>query len=88
MYTAKLRGASLGDQGKNTQTQQRHSRQKRQETHRCRAAPAPSSPKHSPMDLDALADGLAEGLADALAEALAEGVVISAPPETVTLAVI
>jgi hypothetical protein len=45
---------------------------------------------------DTLAEALAEGLADAvadavadgLAEALAEGVVISPPPETVTLAVI
>jgi hypothetical protein len=41
---------------------------------------------------EALADGLADALADALAdglpEALAEGVVISPPPDTVTLAVI
>jgi hypothetical protein len=37
---------------------------------------------------EALADGLADALADGLAEALAEGVVISPPPETVTLAVI
>jgi len=37
---------------------------------------------------DALADGLADALADGLAEALAEGVVISPPPDTVTLAVI
>ena len=41
---------------------------------------------------EALADGLADALADALAdglpEALAEGVLISAPPDTVTLAVI
>jgi hypothetical protein len=37
---------------------------------------------------EALAIGLADALADGLAEALAEGVVISPPPETVTLAVI
>jgi hypothetical protein len=37
---------------------------------------------------EALAEGLADGLADGLAEALAEGVVISPPPETLTLAVI
>jgi hypothetical protein len=39
---------------------------------------------------DTLAEALADGLADAvgLAEALAEGVVISPPPDTVTLAVI
>jgi hypothetical protein len=41
---------------------------------------------------EALADGLTDALADALAdglpEALAEGVVISPPPDTVTLAVI
>ena len=37
---------------------------------------------------DAVADGLADALADGLAEALAEGVVISPPPDTVTLAVI
>ena len=37
---------------------------------------------------DALAEGLADTLAEGLAEALAEGVVISPPPETVTLAVI
>jgi hypothetical protein len=37
---------------------------------------------------EALAEGLADRLADGLAEALAEGVVISPPPETVTLAVI
>jgi len=35
-----------------------------------------------------LADALADGLADGLAEALAEGVLISPPPETLTLAVI
>jgi hypothetical protein len=33
-------------------------------------------------------DTLAEALADGLVEALAEGVVISPPPDTVTLAVI
>jgi hypothetical protein len=37
---------------------------------------------------DWLADGLADGLADAVADGLAEGVVISPPPDTVTLAVI
>ena len=37
---------------------------------------------------DAVADAVADGLADGLAEALAEGVVISPPPDTVTLAVI
>ena len=37
---------------------------------------------------DAVADALADPLADGLAEALAEGVVISPPPDTVTLAVI
>jgi hypothetical protein len=37
---------------------------------------------------DGLADAVADGLADGLAEALAEGVVISPPPDTVTLAVI
>jgi hypothetical protein len=37
---------------------------------------------------EALADGLADAVADGLAEALAEGVVISPPPDTVTLAVI
>ncbi|HVD35360.1 MAG TPA: hypothetical protein VNB93_06485 [Rubrobacter sp.] len=37
---------------------------------------------------DTLAEALADGLADGLAEALAEGVVISPPPDTVTLAVI
>ena len=37
---------------------------------------------------EALADGLADAVAVGLAEALAEGVVISAPPDTVTLAVI
>jgi len=35
-----------------------------------------------------LAEALAGGLADAVADGLAEGVVISPPPETVTLAVI
>jgi hypothetical protein len=35
-----------------------------------------------------VAAALAEALADGLAEALAEGVLISAPPDTVTLAVI
>ena len=37
---------------------------------------------------EALADGLADAVADGLAEALAEGVVISPPPDTITLAVI
>jgi hypothetical protein len=37
---------------------------------------------------ETLADGLADAVAVGLAEALAEGVVISAPPDTVTLAVI
>jgi hypothetical protein len=37
---------------------------------------------------EALADGLAEAVADGLADELAEGVVISPPPDTVTLAVI
>ena len=40
---------------------------------------------------EALADGadaVADAVADGLAEALAEGVVISPPPDTVTLAVI
>jgi hypothetical protein len=37
---------------------------------------------------EALADGLADAAADGLADALAEGVVISPPPETLTLAVI
>jgi len=37
---------------------------------------------------EALADGLADAVAVGLAEALAEGVLISAPPDTVTLAVI
>ena len=37
---------------------------------------------------DAVADAVADGLAEALADGLAEGVVISPPPETVTLAVI
>jgi hypothetical protein len=37
---------------------------------------------------DGLADAVADGLADELAEALAEGVVISPPPDTITLAVI
>jgi len=37
---------------------------------------------------DGLADAVADALADGLAEALAEGVVISPPPDTVTLAVI
>jgi hypothetical protein len=37
---------------------------------------------------DGLADAVADAVADGLAEALAEGVVISPPPETVTLAVI
>jgi hypothetical protein len=37
---------------------------------------------------EALADGLADAVADALADGLAEGVVISPPPDTVTLAVI
>jgi len=37
---------------------------------------------------EALGDGLADAVADGLAEALAEGVVISPPPDTVTLAVI
>jgi len=35
-----------------------------------------------------LAGALADALADGLAEALAEGVVISPPPDTITLAVI
>ena len=34
---------------------------------------------------EALADGLADAVADGLADALAEGVVISPPPDTVTL---
>jgi hypothetical protein len=37
---------------------------------------------------DGLADAVADGLAEGLADALAEGVVISPPPDTVTLAVI
>jgi hypothetical protein len=37
---------------------------------------------------DTLAEALADGLADAVADGLAEGVVISPPPDTVTLAVI
>jgi hypothetical protein len=37
---------------------------------------------------DGIADGLADAVADGLADALAEGVVISPPPDTVTLAVI
>ena len=37
---------------------------------------------------DGLADAVADAVADGLAEALAEGVVISPPPDTVTLAVI
>ena len=37
---------------------------------------------------DGLADADADELADGLAEALAEGVLISPPPDTVTLAVI
>ena len=37
---------------------------------------------------DAVADALADALADGLADGLAEGVVISPPPDTVTLAVI
>jgi hypothetical protein len=37
---------------------------------------------------DGLADAVADALADALADGLAEGVVISPPPDTVTLAVI
>jgi len=40
------------------------------------------------MLAEALADGLADAVADALADGLAEGVVISPPPDTVTLAVI
>ncbi len=37
---------------------------------------------------EALAEGLADAVADGLADALADGVVISPPPDTVTLAVI
>ena len=88
MYTAKLRGASLGDQGKNTQTQQRHSRQKRQETPPVSGSPGASSPKHSPMDYGCARRWARGGTCGCAREALAEGVVISAPPETVTLAVI
>jgi len=40
------------------------------------------------MLAEAFADGLADAVADGLADGLAEGVVISPPPDTVTLAVI
>src|SRR5215211_1429123 len=48
----------------------------------------PVSGSPGAMLAEALADGLADAVADGLAEALAEGVVISPPPDTVTLAVI
>jgi len=48
----------------------------------------PVSGRFGDTPAEALADGLADALADGLPEALAEGVLISAPPDTVTLAVI
>jgi hypothetical protein len=56
------------------------------------SATAASSGRETPLVSGSVAAALADGLADAvavgLAEALAEGVLISAPPDTVTLAVI
>jgi hypothetical protein len=69
--------APQGDQGQNTEAHKRYSRQKGQ-------GDATGVGRFG----DTLAEALADGLADGLAEALAEGVVISPPPDTVTLAVI
>jgi len=52
------------------------------------SATAASSGRETPLVSGSVAAALAEALADGLAEALAEGVLISAPPDTVTLAVI